>query len=291
MIEFQRKNPTTVAITKRVIYQEWIEALIQKGWMDSAQKVLTLAYQYAGKQEELKTFRTRLNYYEYDIQATKGNLDYCESHVNKMLTTDQWSNLSSFQKELHLLSVKIDYLKGDITDVISQTQYLLKKNVQNSNDTLLGITDWNQCWLTISLGDALNQKGKSKEALNTLNQTLQFILEHGGTNTLIHGITLNKLAEIYYDKSDYGYALELSNQSSKIIESTVGKFTLSNSNVLTTLGDAYMGLDEFQPAIYEYEEALTIRLQLLGEQHLLTAIAYNNLGVGYKKTGEIKKSR
>jgi hypothetical protein len=49
--------------------------------------------------------------------------------------------------------------------------------------------------------------------------------------------------------------------------------------VLNALGEASASAEQLDSAIGYYEKALTIRLKVLGPEHLDVAASYNNVGV------------
>lgn len=123
--------------------------------------------------------------------------------------------------------------------------------------------------------------GRHVERLEHLQRAIQTYEHLKDSNSLSEAI--NKLANIYFDQSDYTKALEYyflsldlganSNDSSSLA------MTLSN------IGAAYNGQENFREALNHYNKSLIIRRALSDEPGI--AILYNNIADAYLGLNEL----
>lgn len=77
-------------------------------------------------------------------------------------------------------------------------------------------------------------------------------------------------------------------------ENTIEKFDIIKdmdySRFISALVYLLQYMTEYKKAEELYEKALYIREKVLGEEHLDTAVIYNNLAASYKKQKEYKKT-
>ena len=80
----------------------------------------------------------------------------------------------------------------------------------------------------------------------------------------------------------------------EIIDSILTQYSKNRDALVGSLYDSlwsiYHALGRYNKAIYYQETALTIRKEVLGEEHPDTATSYNNLGIVYKSQGNYPKA-
>ncbi|EGD75305.1 hypothetical protein PTSG_06955 [Salpingoeca rosetta] len=93
---------------------------------------------------------------------------------------------------------------------------------------------------------------------------------------LIHNSKQDHQGAISYFERELGMSRNLRNRKSRTSEATT----------LGCLGQAYVGLGQYDRAIELHKKALRIKVAELGQLHELTAISYHDLGEVHKRMGE-----
>lgn len=271
--------------SKIKLYPELITSLLIKGNIDSAASINKKMYDYTANNEFLfeKFIQSRI--IACKIEILKGNTTEAEKIRTEIINKISSGQLSKFQnnnfnREAFLLQQDILSQNGKYDAVIENIK--IKHTQLYQSDSSNQISDNYEFELKKRLANAFFNKGKFTDAIQLLNSGILFLSSHISPECIEISMLEDLLAQIYYEKSDYGYALSLANRSINIHSITDGNNTLNYSESITTKGLIEIALENESEAINYLQQALEIRLQLLGPNHLLTGISYNNLGLAYR---------
>ncbi len=105
------------------------------------------------------------------------------------------------------------------------------------------------------------------------------------TDTLYAELYFHRGLFYYRHLGQYRKALDFTQKAWALAESTWGRLHAKSARILNQFGIIYRDLGDNDQADRYAAEVLDIRRQLFGENHLETAQAYNNIGVGkYRRT-------
>jgi CHAT domain-containing protein/Tfp pilus assembly protein PilF len=97
--------------------------------------------------------------------------------------------------------------------------------------------------------------------------------------------TLNNLAALYKDMSNYALAEPLYKEAMKIRKEVLGEKSPEYASSLNNLGTCYFHIGNYALAEPLYKEAMKIRKEVLGEKHPDYAISLNHLATYYVNIG------
>jgi len=137
----------------------------------------------------------------------------------------------------------------------------------------------------------LSSSGKNDEARSLAERALEIREKALGQDHLDVALSLNNLANLYYDKGDYARAETLYKRALSIREKALEP---EHPAVAQSLNDLallyYRGLGDYAKAEPLYQRALSIREKSLGPDHLEVARSLNNLAVLYRAKGDYAKA-
>jgi tetratricopeptide (TPR) repeat protein len=100
-----------------------------------------------------------------------------------------------------------------------------------------------------------------------------------------YGDAFSWLGKMYYDKGEYGRAVEYGQKGLAIDLKTKGANHPDLITAYNRLGLAFHRQGEYDRAIEAYRNAWKIQIQTVGESHPDVATTYNNLGETYRRKG------
>jgi serine/threonine-protein kinase len=115
------------------------------------------------------------------------------------------------------------------------------------------------------LGIVLAERGLYVEALRVQQRCLDVLTQSLGTDHIEVGIALSNLGETERRMGDSRAALDDGRRAVAVCEAAHGG--VDTAMTRQTLGQTYLALDDLGSARREFEEALAIRLKLLGAEH------------------------
>lgn len=145
-------------------------------------------------------------------------------------------------------------------------------------------------WALRSLGNALNQTGKSQEAEPILLQSLEIYKKALGENHPEVGASWFNLGICYVDIGNYPKAEQYYLKALEIRRKALGEDHPKVGSSLNSLGNLYSGMGNYLKAEPFYIEAIEIWKKALGQDHQDLGGPINNLGLLYQHMGNYPKA-
>jgi tetratricopeptide (TPR) repeat protein len=104
------------------------------------------------------------------------------------------------------------------------------------------------------------------------------------------GLAYNRIGLAYFNKGEYGKAIEYDEKSLAIYLEAGGPDDPNVALNYNNIGLAYTQKGEYAKAIGYFEKTLALYFKTLGSEHPEVATTYNQLGLAYFKTGEYDRA-
>ena len=103
-------------------------------------------------------------------------------------------------------------------------------------------------------------------------------------------MTLKNIADLYFNYSDYEYAMKLYMHIKEIREKVLGKEHPDTATTYNKIAGVYDRQGDYSKALEWFQKALAIRENVLGMEHPNTATMYNNIAGVYDRLGDYPKA-
>ena len=142
--------------------------------------------------------------------------------------------------------------------------------------------------LNLNIGGLYLNIGEYEKAKNNFNKALKLEKD----NNLISRPTLYlNMGLCYQNLENTKKAIELYNKGLRLFEKNDDVVAKENKiKIFQHLGDLYLGKEEYNKAFKNYNKALKVSKNYLGEKHVLTAHTYAQIGDYYKTISENRKA-
>lgn len=142
----------------------------------------------------------------------------------------------------------------------------------------------------ITLGNALNRTGKSKEAEPLMLQGLEIQKKAVGKDHPDIAKSLGRLGLLYTNMVNYAKAETCFLTAKEIFSKTPGTNLLAEAGTLNNLGNLYRYMGQYPKAEPCFLSSLEINKKAMGEDHPEVANSMNNLGNLYSDMGNYSKA-
>jgi CHAT domain-containing protein len=140
------------------------------------------------------------------------------------------------------------------------------------------------------LGEHYNAKGKPDLALETYLKAEQIALLNVEQNRKLLSTIYNKIASTYRDLHSNQKALQYFNKSIQMLQDEYGDNAPLLLAPFTNMGISLMSMNEYEEASHYLDQALNNALNLMGEDHLYTAIITGAIASNASESGNFVKA-
>jgi CHAT domain-containing protein len=136
----------------------------------------------------------------------------------------------------------------------------------------------------------LRQRGRSREALPLVRQTMEIRLQLLGGDHPDYADSLNRLARIYQAMGEYRQALPLFEQALDLRKRILGTDHPLYAASLNNLAGHYQAMGNYRQALPLFEQARDLTRRTRGTDHPYYATSLNNLALLYEVMGDYRQA-
>ncbi len=191
---------------------------------------------------------------------------------------ENYQKAVSYFKQANSFKQKFDFDNAELN--FSEAAELFRKSHYIGN--------YIQC--RYSIADIYIQTNKFKEAETILNEIKSLaVKKYGEENKFLMNIYLGQgLVNAYKGKTDL--AIILYNKAASLNDKYNKPNSFLKSNISNALGNAYSDKGNYKKALEYYVNDLNIKKSIVGENHPMLAVTYNNIANVYQANGDAKSA-